>query len=78
MGRTAWLKALYYDVPLGPSCSCGGPDCAVLDVTLCDSQRIKIWGRAGYVEGNDALLQQVADPDYDAKLELAGHGFARA
>ena len=34
-------------------------------------QRIKIWGRAEYVEGHDALLQQVADPDYDAKLERA-------
>lgn len=34
-------------------------------------QRIKIWGRAEYVEGDDALLQQVADPDYDARLECA-------
>lgn len=34
-------------------------------------QRIKIWGRAEYVERDDALLQQVADPDYDAKLERA-------
>ena len=34
-------------------------------------QRIKIWGRAEYVGGDDALLRQVADPDYDAKLERA-------
>jgi predicted pyridoxine 5'-phosphate oxidase superfamily flavin-nucleotide-binding protein len=34
-------------------------------------QRIKIWGRAEYVEGDDALLQRVADPDYDARLERA-------
>ncbi len=31
MGRTAWLKALYYDTPLGPSGSCRGPHGAVLD-----------------------------------------------
>jgi predicted pyridoxine 5'-phosphate oxidase superfamily flavin-nucleotide-binding protein len=34
-------------------------------------QRIKIWGRAEYVEDDDQLLQQVADPDYDARLERA-------
>jgi len=34
-------------------------------------QRSKIWGCAEYVGGDDALLQQVADPDYDAKLERA-------
>jgi len=33
-------------------------------------RRIKIWGRAEYVEG-DGLLQQVADPDYDARPERA-------
>jgi len=34
-------------------------------------QRIKIWGRAEYVEGDSEVLQQVTDPDYDAKLERA-------
>jgi len=34
-------------------------------------QRIKIWGLAEYVEGDDELLRRVADPDYDAKLERA-------
>ena len=34
-------------------------------------QRIKIWGRAEYVEGDDTLLRQVADSGYDAKLERA-------
>ncbi len=34
-------------------------------------QRIKIWGLAEYVEGDEELLQRVADPDYDAKLERA-------
>jgi predicted pyridoxine 5'-phosphate oxidase superfamily flavin-nucleotide-binding protein len=34
-------------------------------------QRIKIWGRAEYVEGDSEILQQVADPDYDAHLERA-------
>lgn len=34
-------------------------------------QRIKVWGRAEYVEGDSEILRQVADPDYDAKLERA-------
>ena len=34
-------------------------------------QRIKIWGRAEYVEGDSEVLHRVADPDYDAKLERA-------
>jgi predicted pyridoxine 5'-phosphate oxidase superfamily flavin-nucleotide-binding protein len=34
-------------------------------------RRIKIWGRAEYVEGNSDVLQRVADPDYDAKPERA-------
>ena len=34
-------------------------------------QRIKVWGRAEYVDGDEALLQRVADPGYDAKLERA-------
>jgi hypothetical protein len=32
-------------------------------------QRVKVWGRAEYVEDDDALLQRVADPDYGAQLE---------
>ncbi len=32
-------------------------------------QRIKIWGRAEYVEGDQALLQQVVDPDYSGLPE---------
>jgi len=32
-------------------------------------QRVKVWGRAEYVENDDALLQRVADPDYGAQLE---------
>jgi predicted pyridoxine 5'-phosphate oxidase superfamily flavin-nucleotide-binding protein len=34
-------------------------------------QRIKIWGRAEYVEGDGEVLRAVADPDYDVKLERA-------
>jgi hypothetical protein len=34
-------------------------------------QRIKIWGRAKYVEGDSEVLHAVADPDYGAKLERA-------
>lgn len=34
-------------------------------------QRIKIWGRARYVEGDRDLLERVADPDYDGKPERA-------
>ena len=34
-------------------------------------QRIKVWGRAEYVEGDDELLQRVADPEYGAVPERA-------
>ncbi len=34
-------------------------------------QRIKIWGRAEYVEGDSEVLARVVDPDYDARLERA-------
>ncbi len=34
-------------------------------------QRIKIWGRAEYVEGNSEVLERVVDPEYDARLERA-------
>ena len=34
-------------------------------------QRIKIWGRAEYVEGDGEVLERVADQDYDARLERA-------
>lgn len=34
-------------------------------------QRIKIWGRAEYVEGDSEVLVRVVDPDYDARLERA-------
>jgi len=34
-------------------------------------QRIKIWGRAEYVEGDSEVLERVADPEYDARLERA-------
>ncbi len=34
-------------------------------------RRIKIWGRARYVEDDPELLARVADPDYDAKPERA-------
>ena len=34
-------------------------------------QRIKIWGRAEYVEVDSEVLRAVADPDYEAKLERA-------
>ena len=34
-------------------------------------QRIKVWGRAEYVEGDSEVLRAVADADYDAKLERA-------
>ena len=32
-------------------------------------QRIKIWGRAEFVEGDQTLLQQVVDPDYSGLPE---------
>lgn len=34
-------------------------------------QRIKIWGRAEYVEGDGEVLERVTDPGYDAKPERA-------
>jgi predicted pyridoxine 5'-phosphate oxidase superfamily flavin-nucleotide-binding protein len=34
-------------------------------------ERIKIWGRARYVEGQSEILEAVADPDYAAKPERA-------
>jgi hypothetical protein len=34
-------------------------------------QRIKVWGRAEYVEGDSAVLQRVADLDYGAVPERA-------
>ena len=34
-------------------------------------QRLKIWGRAKFVEGDEELLAEVADPDYAAKVERA-------
>lgn len=32
-------------------------------------RRVKIWGRAELIEGDDQLLERVRDPDYRAKLE---------
>ena len=34
-------------------------------------RRLKIWGRAEYVEGESEVLEAVADPDYDAAPERA-------
>ncbi|MBD2199594.1 MULTISPECIES: pyridoxamine 5'-phosphate oxidase family protein [Calothrix] len=34
-------------------------------------RRIKIWGRAEYVEGESTLLEQVRVPDYPAQVERA-------
>jgi predicted pyridoxine 5'-phosphate oxidase superfamily flavin-nucleotide-binding protein len=34
-------------------------------------RRIKIWGRAEYVEGESSLLEQVRVPDYPAQVERA-------
>lgn len=34
-------------------------------------RRIKVWGRAEVVEDDEALLEQLADPGYPAKLERA-------
>jgi predicted pyridoxine 5'-phosphate oxidase superfamily flavin-nucleotide-binding protein len=34
-------------------------------------QRIKVWGRARYVEGDSEVLQRVADPEYGALPERA-------
>ncbi len=34
-------------------------------------KRIKIWGRAEYIEGESALLTQLRDPDYPAQVERA-------
>jgi len=32
-------------------------------------QRVKIWGRAEAVEGDDALIERVSDPSYPGKIE---------
>ena len=34
-------------------------------------QRIKMWGRAEYIEGDSEILERVADPEYGAKPERA-------
>lgn len=34
-------------------------------------QRVKLWGRARIVEGNEALLKLLAMPDYTARIERA-------
>ena len=34
-------------------------------------RRVKIWGRAEVVEGDDALLEKLVDPDYRARPERA-------
>lgn len=34
-------------------------------------QRIKIWGRAEYIEGDSALIEQLRVPDYPAEVERA-------
>ncbi|MEM7506429.1 MAG: pyridoxamine 5'-phosphate oxidase family protein [Pseudomonadota bacterium] len=36
-----------------------------------NSSRVKIWGRARVVEGDDALLTQLSDPAYSARVERA-------
>ena len=36
-----------------------------------DRQRIKIWGRAHFVEDDEELLAQLVDPDYRARPERA-------
>ena len=32
-------------------------------------ERIKVWGRAAFVEGDEDLIAQVRDPEYDARVE---------
>lgn len=34
-------------------------------------RRIKVWGRARYVEDDSGLIEQLADPSYRAKIERA-------
>ncbi|MFB2894544.1 pyridoxamine 5'-phosphate oxidase family protein [Aerosakkonemataceae cyanobacterium BLCC-F50] len=34
-------------------------------------KRIKIWGRAEYIEGDSALIEQLRVPDYPAEIERA-------
>lgn len=36
-----------------------------------NQRRIKIWGRAEFVEGDDALISKLHDPAYDTKSEHA-------
>ncbi len=36
-----------------------------------DRRRIKIWGRARYVEDDPGLIERLADPGYGAKVERA-------
>lgn len=31
--------------------------------------RIKVWGRARFVEGDEALIERVRDPEYGARVE---------
>jgi len=44
---------------------------ALFLMDYANRQRIKIWGRARYVEGDDALMARLAHPDYPAQPERA-------
>jgi predicted pyridoxine 5'-phosphate oxidase superfamily flavin-nucleotide-binding protein len=40
-------------------------------MNYADGERIKIWGRARVVTGDDALFERLADPAYPARVEQA-------
>ncbi|TXL71327.1 pyridoxamine 5'-phosphate oxidase family protein [Vineibacter terrae] len=47
------------------------PRCHIFILHFATQQRVKLWGRARYVEDDAALLQQLAVPGYRALVERA-------
>ena len=47
------------------------PKAFIFLMDYADRRRIKLWGEARVVEGDEALLARLAHPGYDAKIERA-------
>ncbi len=47
------------------------PQAFLFTMDYAQRQRIKLWGRARVVEGDEALLERLADPLYEAQPEQA-------
>ncbi len=45
------------------------PKAFIFLMDYVNQQRIKVWGRAEVIEGNDALNERLHDPEYTAKAE---------